>query len=177
MEGKICSSCKIYKDFSGFNKHSSKPDGLQSHCRICTRLRYKERYAANKKQYHEDRKDRKREYDLDKRATVAGRARDLWHKARSRSLSKELEFDIKVEDVVNLIANTSVCPLLGLPIDYGTGKGRLPNSPSLDRILSDKGYTKDNVWLISNRANTIKSDATSEELLSLALNLQARLTI
>jgi hypothetical protein len=35
---------------------------------------------------------------------------------------------------------------------------------SIDRIDPSKGYTPDNVWLISQRANRIKNDATPEEL-------------
>ena len=45
------------------------------------------------------------------------------------------------------------------------------NSPSLDRIDSSKGYTPDNVWVISRRANIIKHDATLEELLLISKNL------
>lgn len=37
------------------------------------------------------------------------------------------------------------------------------NAPSLDRIDSDKGYTRDNTRVISNRANTLKNNMTLEE--------------
>jgi hypothetical protein len=65
---------------------------------------------------------------------------------------------ITKEDIV--IPDT--CPLLGTPME----------SPSLDRIDSTKGYVKGNVWVISNRANTLKNDATLTELKTLVENLQ-----
>ncbi len=45
-------------------------------------------------------------------------------------------------------------------------------SPSLDRIDSTKGYTKGNIWVISNRANTLKNDATLSELKLLVERLE-----
>ena len=38
------------------------------------------------------------------------------------------------------------------------------NSYSLDRIDSTKGYTIENLMVISNRANRIKNNASNEEL-------------
>ena len=56
-----------------------------------------------------------------------------------------------------------ICPMLGIKLF--TGNGVLgDNSPTLDRIDSTLGYTKDNIQVISYRANRIKNDATVEEL-------------
>lgn len=38
------------------------------------------------------------------------------------------------------------------------------NSPSIDRIDNLKGYTKENIKIISHRANAIKRDASVEEV-------------
>jgi len=46
--------------------------------------------------------------------------------------------------------------------------GNNNNSPSLDRIDNTKGYTPDNVVVVSNRANSIKRDATPDELMAVA---------
>ncbi len=53
-----------------------------------------------------------------------------------------------------------------MELDYSIGTKAVvqPNSPSFDRIIPTRGYTKGNVIIISNRANRIKSDATVEEL-------------
>lgn len=59
------------------------------------------------------------------------------------------------------------CPVLGIPLKFERGKAT-DNSVSIDRIDSTKGYTADNIIIISNRANTLKRDATLKELQQLA---------
>jgi hypothetical protein len=69
--------------------------------------------------------------------------------------------DVKIPDA---------CPLLGTTLDSSGGCMK-PNSPSLDRFDSKKGYTADNVWVVSHRANSIKRDASASELATLVENL------
>lgn len=83
----------------------------------------------------------------------------LLMKAKHRAYCKNLPFDISVYDIV--IPDT--CPILGIPLYKGTWY-KNDNSPSIDRKNSSLGYTKDNIWVISRRANTIKNDATLAEL-------------
>ena len=55
------------------------------------------------------------------------------------------------------------CPLLGIPIKRGRGK--IENcSPSLDRIIPHLGYVTGNIRVISWRANSLKKDASLEEM-------------
>lgn len=49
------------------------------------------------------------------------------------------------------------------------------NSPTIDRINPKLGYIKGNVWVISNKANRFKNDATLEELELLVANLRRKL--
>lgn len=97
----------------------------------------------------------------------------MFHRSKSRALAKGLEHTITVEDIK--IPDT--CPLLGIKLkdNTGNGKGNCQDSPSLDRLDSDKGYTLDNIWVISNRANEIKSNATLEELEQIASGLRAKI--
>ena len=67
-----------------------------------------------------------------------------------------------------------MCPLLGVPM-WKNSEEPCANSYSLDRIDSSKGYVKDNVWVISRRANAIKNDATLEELELLVTNLRNKI--
>lgn len=55
------------------------------------------------------------------------------------------------------------CPILGLKLTTGTGRGPKPNSASLDRIIPDLGYVPGNIAVISHRANTIKNSGTADE--------------
>lgn len=65
--------------------------------------------------------------------------------------------------VLNDIVIPEFCPVLGIKLQPGSHTHQ-DCSPSVDRIDSNKGYTKDNVWIISARANRIKNNATVEEI-------------
>lgn len=54
------------------------------------------------------------------------------------------------------------CPVLGIELNYFS-EGRQENSVSFDRKNPTKGYIKDNVVILSWRANRIKNDGTAEE--------------
>jgi hypothetical protein len=90
-------------------------------------------------------------------------AHKLFMDAKSRAVKYGLAFNITKDDV--FVPN--FCPVLGIPLKPTIGKCSA-NSPTLDRIDSSKGYTRGNVCVISFRANTIKSDATAEELEAVA---------
>lgn len=80
-------------------------------------------------------------------------------RAKQRADTKGLEFDL----VSNDISIPEVCPILGILLVVGTG-GICDGSPTLDRINPKLGYVRGNVQVISFRANTLKSNATLEEL-------------
>jgi hypothetical protein len=45
------------------------------------------------------------------------------------------------------------------------------NTPTVDRKDSNKGYTMDNCWIISAKANRMKTNASTREIELLASNL------
>lgn len=90
--------------------------------------------------------------------------------AKQRAKRGGLEFSIVVSD----ISIPDICPLLGIPLVYGQG-GHRANSPSLDRINNSLGYIPGNVWVISNRANAIKRDASLEEIELIGRSLRQKL--
>ena len=91
--------------------------------------------------------------------------------AKHRAKLKGIPFDLAPED----FEIPEFCPLLGIRLKREKGK-LCPASPSLDRIRPELGYVRDNVWVISHRANFLKGDATHDELRLLAANLERRLS-
>lgn len=83
----------------------------------------------------------------------------LWRSAKQRAIRKGYTFNLDVEN----IKIPDKCPVFNVPFIYGTA-GSYQYSPSLDRINSSGGYTKDNIQIISMKANTMKSSATKQEL-------------
>lgn len=79
--------------------------------------------------------------------------------ARRRARMLGQEFDITWRDIII----PDKCPILGIPLFFTPGKNSA-NSPSLDRVNNDRGYTKDNIQVISYEANRMKSDHTIETL-------------
>ena len=85
--------------------------------------------------------------------------RKMWHSAKRRAKKKGLEFDIEVDDIII----PDVCPLLEIAITESPHKHSHEGSPSLDRRDSTRGYTKNNIWVISHKANSAKNSCTIDE--------------
>jgi hypothetical protein len=135
---KTCSKCKEELPLSSFTKHSKNKDGLQGSCRECNKRSSKEWNANNKDSL-------------------------ILKRLKERSLQKGLDFDLTVTDI-----NVPLkCPVFGFNLQRNH-KVPLFNSPSVDRIDPTKGYTKDNVQIISQLANAMKQNATPKQLLQFA---------
>lgn len=65
------------------------------------------------------------------------------------------------------------CPALGVELSYARGGGLSPLAPSFDRIDPALGYVPGNVAIISFRANSIKQNASPEEIRAVASWLEA----
>ena len=90
--------------------------------------------------------------------------------ARNKNGKKyKLRAELSVEYYKTLIVDT--CPLLGIKLTYENFKGNMPdNYATLDKIDPNKGYVEGNVQIVSFRANTLKSNATLEELKMIVKN-------
>ena len=93
----------------------------------------------------------------------------MYWQAKKRAKRTGISFTIAPSDVVI----PDDCPLLAIPLEVGSGV-QSAKSPSLDRVDPSRGYDPGNVWVISYRANTLKSDATVAELRRLVAALEAR---
>jgi hypothetical protein len=145
-------------------------------------------YAKNKEQvkqqatqYYHENKDKVlpnvRAYRDKNRELIQEKGREYYrrkpvnrmlNRARARAKKYGLDFNIEESDIVI----PTHCPLLGIELYIAEGRKTVKdNSASLDRIDPTKGYVKGNILVISNKANTMKSNATPQELLKLATNL------
>lgn len=97
--------------------------------------------------------------DSSRKWRVNNREKVLLRAAKNRAKRDNLSFNLTVEDIVI----PERCPILGIELKFSVGK-QTDNSPTLDKVIPEKGYIKGNVWIISNRANRIKNDATLKEL-------------
>lgn len=86
--------------------------------------------------------------------------RSLFNSAKQRAKRLKVLFDLTLDDIII----PEVCPVFGQPFKWGIEFGKNDYSPSLDRIIPEKGYVKGNVVVISWLANRLKSDATLEQL-------------
>jgi hypothetical protein len=138
---KRCSKCGIVKSVAQYRRDKKAKDGWRSQCKEC---------------------DKK--YNQANPITI--QTAHMVKKARQRAKDKELAFDIDNNFIRSIIP--SHCPIFGTRLEWSCNRGGtahpLPSSPSLDRIDPSRGYVKGNVWIISNRANTIKNNASHEEL-------------
>lgn len=84
--------------------------------------------------------------------------RSLWERARKRAKDRGLPFALGK----NSITVPRTCPALGMPIKF-CGR-RSACSPSLDRIVPERGYIPGNVRVVSDRANRLKGKRSLDEL-------------
>lgn len=88
------------------------------------------------------------------------RRKALFRNAAKRAQKYGLEFDLHWKD----LEIPEVCPILEIPLEFSRTGKPTDNSPSIDRKDPTKGYTKDNVWIVSFMANSIKRNANPETL-------------
>ena len=87
-----------------------------------------------------------------------------------RAKMKGLPFDLTIHDIkkkLNLAGYK--CPVLGVDFRISeVGSKNNDLAPSIDRINPKKGYVRDNIIVVSMKANRIKSDATFDEIRKVA---------
>jgi hypothetical protein len=104
----------------------------------------------------EERKEYNREYS---RQYQKNKSREsiLLSGIRYRCKKNNIPFDLEESDIVI----PEVCPILG--INIVCDGSQIDSSPSVDRLVPEKGYVKGNIIIISNRANRLRNNGTSTE--------------
>lgn len=132
-----CCECDLVLSKSNCSLKHSKSENRRpysSHCKECCNKRKKKAYSKGR-----------------------GVAQQLLANAKMRAERYNVPFSLSLSD----IKIPEFCPALGVKLEPG---GDTDNSPSLDRIVPELGYVPDNIAVISQRANRIKSDANADEL-------------
>ena len=124
---------------------------------------YKEIKKNRTNKMHKEELSRRRNaHKKDPRARLRSGARD-------RAIEKNIEFELATYKDLPKVPEK--CPILNIPLIVGN-KVPTDNSPSLDRINNDKGYTKDNIQIISRKANQMKSNASFKDIEKLYLHMK-----
>ena len=91
------------------------------------------------------------------------KAKNLLAQARSRAKHNALPCDLTLEwaerELVSAVQDG--CPLLGIGIVLDA-RAHGPGSPTVDKFDPGLGYTQENCWVISYRANSMKQNATPD---------------
>lgn len=167
---KICNVCKIEKPFDDFGKEERRKSGYRSTCKPCERYRtkvFREQNPDHGKKWVSENKDKVRKIKQRQHHSHS-MAQHLWIGAKRRARENNYPFDIEIEDIVV----PEFCPLLNIPM-FKVGKVKTSNSPSLDKVIPSRGYVRGNIQVISFRANSLKSDATLDELKSIVRGLES----
>lgn len=121
---------------------------------------HREAVKATAREWYQSKPDDERQ-DYAKSKYYKDLARSMYQNAKGRAKRNGIPFEIVLEDVVV----PTHCPVLGLELVWRKGDGRMnDSSPSLDRMVPDRGYVPGNVSVISWKANRLKSNATTAEL-------------
>jgi hypothetical protein len=148
---KMCSRCHLVKEDAAFSKG-------RVVCKICR--------AVVARHVRSTPDGRQAVHTANKRycETLHGRAMHLLKDAQRRAEEKELHIDIDHAWILERL-HTGVCEVTGLPFSIQSGSGKMPYSPSLDRIDCAKGYTTNNVrvvlWIVNVIANEWGLDAAA----------------
>lgn len=164
IKKKYCTSCHNLLPLEAFSINRSNSSGRRSHCRVCINNNIENKILNKIRCSEYYLRKRQRECRAWKRDNIK---EYLYNSAKTRAKQRNEEFSIDLEDIIV----PELCPLLGIKMQYNEGI-KQDNSYSLDRIDSTKGYIKDNVWVVSLRANRIKNDSTIEELEMILNNLK-----
>lgn len=88
----------------------------------------------------------------------------LLKSSKQNAKARGLEHTISKED----IKVPKICPYLKIELTTEVQQKNTASTVSLDRIDNTKGYTPDNIQVISRLANLMKSYATEEQLIQFA---------
>lgn len=157
---KCCNVCRQFLPLDMFSTNNAiKKDKLSLYCRECD----KEKQEAKRRKSPEKTLEYARKYQEKRRQDYNYRLQMLLNASKQRAKLKNIEHTLTLEELIAAYPEDNKCPVFGTELKFGNA-GFRDNSPSIDKIDPTKGYTLDNIQVLSWRANRLKADATVEEL-------------
>jgi hypothetical protein len=167
---KACRKCHKEKPLTAFQKDALCTGGFRHQCRECANEYTRQWNSKNKEKVRATgRKSRHKRKTSD---PIRASLKEILNGARWRARKFSVPFALTVSDLDPPV----LCPVLGMPIDYGRKQRLGPgdDSPSIDRIVPALGYVAGNVRIMSFRANRIRNNATLDDLRKLVLYLESQ---
>lgn len=166
-----CRTCNKNLSIAEFNL--SGKGNHKYECKKCQKVYYdanREKILAQRRKRFENEEYRKADQEKRKKYRLDNYPKLMLIYSERNARLASVPFNLTAEDVIV----PDVCPVFGTKFSYESKRNDRDLSPSIDRIIPEKGYVKGNVWIISFRANRIKSDATLDELRMIVKALEAR---
>ena len=88
--------------------------------------------------------------------------KEIIRRLKQSARKRGIEFNLTTTDL-DYIGFPLTCPVLGIPLKWNKGEPQ-DDSYSFDRKDSSLGYTKDNIEIISFKANRAKNNLSADEL-------------
>ncbi len=159
--GKIYSDCKnCGNEFLNTDFNEPGTNSLSSFCSQKCGSRY--RYANDPKT-----REREKTRGIKSRTSPRGRAAVMHSHAKGRAQRKKMDFDLEIGWIEEKL-EIGICELTGIKFQLTTGDN--PYAPSLDRIDSSKGYTKDNVKVVTVAINMMRNRWDDEVIKNVMLH-------
>lgn len=97
------------------------------------------------------------------KSSKRGHAKQIFDKRKRLAKLRGIPFTIEFDEVFKLAGDK--CPVFNTPLSWCELGGKpKANTPSLDKMIPELGYVPGNVFWVSYRANSIKTNATMEEI-------------
>jgi len=154
---RVCCGCKTPRSHADF--HRDRKDhrfGIQRVCKACVKQRPPRKRPRTAEHYRKKYEAHKDAVVFNSRAhyrTLRGRFLTLISAARGRAKKRGLEHDIDIAWALDAWDRQGgCCVITGIPLELEIPVSKTrelnPFAPSLDRIDSGRGYTKDNVRIV-----------------------------
>ena len=91
--------------------------------------------------------------------------RDQYNRLKATCKRTNISFTLTMDEyVAQYKSQEGRCFYTDRQMEWGVGKGRTANTLSIDKIVPERGYHKDNIVFCTRKANLVKNDLSLEEL-------------